>query len=176
MVNDIWAWMYLSRSWLLSVGLDYVPLLAVRVELVDLVFIVDHVNALPVLQNVIFELYEFLWLTHRTSVTHSLDLLRICIYDEALRSEVGIKEATEYHDLCVIDSKASQLTPLCVSAWPRQVYVLPVRCSIEIMTACKIEPLNCAETAPVVYCRATSNRVNKWISKGACRKRVSLFD
>ncbi len=50
----------LTRSWLLSVGLDNVPLLAVCVKLMDLVFIVDHVNALPVLQNVIFELYEFL--------------------------------------------------------------------------------------------------------------------
>ena len=151
----------LAHSWLLSVGLDYVPLLAVRVELVDLVFIVDHVNALPVLQNVIFELYEFLRLAHRTSVTHSLDLLRICVYDEALRGEVGVKEASENHNLCVINSKASQLTPLSISAWPRQVDVLPVRGSIEIMTACEIEPLDCAETAPVVDCRAASNRVNK---------------
>lgn len=129
----------------LLVSLHDVPLLAVRVELVDLVLVVDHVHALAVLQDVVLELYELLALPHHAVLRHPPDLEGPRVDCEALVRQVSIKETSEYHNLRVAHSKAAQLAALGITARPLEEYQLPMGRSVEVVRGCEIETLYSAQ-------------------------------
>lgn len=131
MEDVFYLFIFLSR--LFSVCFYYVPLLSVYVKLVYLIFIVHDVHIPAILEYVVLELDKLLGLPHLRPLAHPLDLLRPGVDHEALRGQVGVQEAPEYHYLALVHRERAQLRTLCVTAHARQVNVLPVGRTAEVM-------------------------------------------
>ena len=99
----------------------------------DLVLVIDHVDPLPVLQDVVLELNKLLWLAHGGVIRHTFDLSRVGINDETLRSEVSVQETPENHYLRVVDRKGAKLAAFGITAGAGQIDVLPVCGTIEVV-------------------------------------------
>jgi hypothetical protein len=152
------------------VGLNYVPLLALGVKLVDLILIVDYVYEFSIFQDVILELDKLLVLSHVCRLSHLLDLESVGVNREALVGQIRVEEPPKDHDLPLIHGKASQLTTLCVAARSLEEDQLPMGSAMEVVGGCKVQPLNGAQTRSVVNGARASYSINKRITQAAGRE------
>jgi hypothetical protein len=127
----------------------------------DLILIVDYIDKFAVLKDVVLKLNEFLVLSHKTLLVHPFDLKGGRINSEALISQVCVQKSSKDHDLCVIDSKATELASLRVAARTLKEYKFPMSRPIKVVGGSEVEPLYCCQTTAIVYCGASSDGVNE---------------
>ena len=97
-----------------------------------LVLIVDHIHELAIFQDIVFELNELFALSHQ-AIVQPLDLEGGRVNCKALIGEVCVQEPSKDHNLRVIQSEATQLTPLSIAAGALQENQFPMRGAIEVM-------------------------------------------
>lgn len=104
---------------------------------------------------------------------HLLNGLSVVVDDVALVRQVGVQEASEYHDLVVGNGDAAELGALLVLELAVQVDQLP-GLLLHVIRLREVDPLDRAQRAPVVDGTAASDRVDERLAQKTSGEGVAL--